>query len=52
METYGGKGEEIWKELQVAQGKMELLTLQTVNDWENMATKNKTKTTLYDELVK
>jgi hypothetical protein len=51
LETYGGKGEEIWKELQVGQGKMELLTLQTVNDWENMATKNKTKIALYDELV-
>ncbi len=45
------KEKKLW-ELQVAQGKMELLTLQTANDWESMAIKNKTKTTLYDELVK
>jgi hypothetical protein len=25
--------------------------LQIANDWESMATKNKTKTTLYDELI-
>jgi len=49
------KEKKLW-ELQVAQGKMELFTLQTANDWESMAIKNKTKTktktTLYDELVK
>jgi hypothetical protein len=33
------------------QGKMELLTLQTANDWESVATKNKTKVALYHELV-
>jgi hypothetical protein len=37
--------------LQEAQGKVELLTLQTTNDWENMAIENKTKATLYDELI-
>jgi hypothetical protein len=41
----------LWKELQEAQGKIELLTLQTTNDWESMATGNKTKVTLYDELI-
>jgi len=30
---------------------VELVILQTVNDWENMATKSKTKVTLYDEFV-
>ncbi len=30
---------------------MELLTLQTVNVWENMPIENKTKVMLYDELV-
>jgi hypothetical protein len=39
------------KELQVAQGKVELFILQTANDWENVAIENKTKTTLYDEFV-
>jgi hypothetical protein len=46
------KEKELWKELHVAQSKVELLTLQTANDWENMATKNKTKVVLYDKLVK
>ncbi len=45
------KEKKLWKELQVAQGKMELLTLQTANDWESVATKNKTKVALHDELV-
>jgi hypothetical protein len=36
----------------VAQGEVELLTLQIANDWENVATENKTKVALYDELVK
>jgi hypothetical protein len=45
------KEKKLWKELQVAQGKVELLTLQTANDWKSMATENKTKATLYDELV-
>jgi len=43
---------KLWKELQVAQGKVELLILQTANDWENMAIENKTKAMLYDEFVK
>jgi hypothetical protein len=42
----------LWKELQVAQGKVELLTLQTTNNWEIMAIKNETKVALYDELIK
>ncbi len=46
------KEKKLWKELQVAQGKVELLTLQTTNNWESMATKNETKATLYDELIK
>jgi hypothetical protein len=41
----------LWKELQEAQNKVELLTLQTTNDWENIATENKTKATLYDEFI-
>jgi hypothetical protein len=45
------KEKKLWNELHVAQNKVELLTLQTANDWENMATKNKTKATVYDELV-
>jgi hypothetical protein len=46
------KEKTLWKELQVAQGKVKLLTLQTANDCENVATKNKTKATLYDKLIK
>jgi hypothetical protein len=46
------KEKKLWKELHVAQNKVELLTLQTANDWENMATKNETKVALYDKLVK
>jgi hypothetical protein len=46
------KEKKLWKELQVAQGKVELLTLQTTNNWESVATENKTKATLYDELIK
>jgi hypothetical protein len=49
--TSVGQGKEIMEELQVAQGKVELLILQTTNDWENMAIENKTKTTLYDEFI-
>jgi hypothetical protein len=30
---------------------VEILTLQIANDWENVATENKTKATLYNELV-
>ncbi len=41
----------LWKELQMAQGKVELLTLQTVNDWENVAIENKTKAMLYDKFI-
>jgi hypothetical protein len=36
----------------MAQSKVELLTLQTANDWESVAIENKTKVTLYDELIK
>jgi hypothetical protein len=36
----------------VAQGKVELLTLQIDNDWESVAIENKTKAMLYDELIK
>ncbi len=43
---------KLWKESQVAQGKVELFILQIANDWENMATVNKTKATLHDEFVK
>ncbi len=43
---------KLWKELQVAQGKVELLILQIANDWENMAIENKTKVMLYDEFIK
>jgi hypothetical protein len=50
-ETFVGQGEEIMEKLQVAQGKVELLILQTTNDWENMAIENKTKITLYDEFI-
>jgi hypothetical protein len=32
--------------------KVEILTLQTTNDWGSMAIENKTKITLYDELIK
>jgi hypothetical protein len=46
------KQKTLWKELQVAQGKVKLLTLQTANDWENVATKNKTKALLYDKFIK
>ncbi len=46
------KEKKLWKELQVAQGKVELLTLQTTNNWEIMAIKNETKVALYDELIK
>jgi arylsulfatase A-like enzyme len=42
---------KLWKELQVAQGKAKLFILQTANDWESMATENKTKTTLYGEFI-
>jgi uncharacterized protein YdaL len=28
------------------------VTLQTINNWENVATKNKTNVMLYDELIK
>ncbi|CAM6013224.1 unnamed protein product [Sphagnum balticum] len=45
------KEKKLWKELQVAQGLMELFTLQTANDWESVATENKTKVALHDELV-
>jgi hypothetical protein len=41
---------KFWKELQVAQGKVELLILQTVNDWETWPLRTK-QTTLYDEFV-
>jgi len=37
------KEKTLWKELQEVQGKVELLTLQTTNDWENMAIENKIK---------
>jgi hypothetical protein len=50
--TSVAKEETLCKELQVAQSKVKLLTLQTTNDWENVATKNKMKATLYDELIK
>jgi hypothetical protein len=46
------KEKKLWKELHVVQSKMELLTLQTANGWENMAIENETKATMYDELVK
>jgi hypothetical protein len=45
------KEKTLLRELKVAQGKVEVLTLQITNDWENVATKNKTKATLYDELI-
>jgi hypothetical protein len=35
----------------VAQGKIELLISQTANDWEIIATENKTKAMLYDEFT-
>jgi hypothetical protein len=35
----------------LTQGKVEILTLQTSNDWESVAIENQTKATLYDELV-
>ncbi len=46
------KEKTLWKELQVAQGKVKLLTLQTANDWENVAIENKTKAMLYDKPIK
>jgi hypothetical protein len=45
------KEKTLWKELGMTQGKLELLILQTTNDWENMAIENKTKAMLYDEFV-
>ncbi len=36
----------------MAQGKVELFTLQIDNDWESVAIENKTKAMLYDELIK
>jgi hypothetical protein len=44
------KEKMLWKESYVAQGKIKLLTLQTVNNWESVASQNKTKATLHDEL--
>jgi hypothetical protein len=35
----------------VAQGKIELVILQIANDWESMATENKSKAMLYDKLI-
>ncbi len=46
------KEKKLWKELQVAQSLVELFTLQGTNNWENVAIKNETKVTLYDELIK
>jgi len=46
------KEKKLWKGLQVAQGKVELLTLQNANDWENVAIEKKTKVVLYDEFIK
>lgn len=46
------KEKKSWKELQVAQSKMELLTLQTAIDRESVAIENKTRIMLYDELIK
>ncbi len=45
------KEKTLWRELKVAQGKVELLTSQITNDWESVAIENKTKATLYDELI-
>jgi hypothetical protein len=45
------KEKTLWKELQEAHGKVKLLTLQTANGWESVAIENKTKATLYDELI-
>jgi len=45
------KEKNLWGKLQVAQSKVEVFTLQTTNDWESMASENKTKATMYDELV-
>ncbi len=45
------KEKKLWGKLQVAQSKVEVFTLQTTNDWESIANENKTKTTMYDELV-
>jgi hypothetical protein len=42
---------KLWKELQVSQGKVELLILRIANDWENVAIEKKTKATLYDEFI-
>jgi hypothetical protein len=46
------KEKKLWKEFQVTQSKVELLTLQTANDWESVTIENKTRVTLYDELIK
>jgi len=35
----------------MTQGKVELLNLQTTNDWESVAIENKTKAMLYDEFI-
>jgi hypothetical protein len=45
------KEKTLWKELQMAQGKIKSLTLQIVNDWENVAIENKTEATLYDKFI-
>jgi len=46
------KEKTLWKELQMAQNKVESFTLQTANDWENVAIENKTKAPLDDKLIK
>ncbi len=46
------KEKTLWKELQVAQGKVKLLTLWTANDSKNVAIENKTKAMLHDKLIK
>jgi hypothetical protein len=40
------KEKMLWKKSQVAQGKVKLLTLQIINNWESVATQNKTKAML------
>ncbi len=45
------KEKTLWKQLQVAQSKVKLFTLQIANDWENVAIENKTKATLYEKFI-